>query len=174
MQNDYPELGLLDDTLRELAPVPAAAVVVEAPAALAPEPVPARPAVVARPISFMMETNIKTVHAEDTVADVEQVLGANKFSSVPVVGSNGAIVGMISCQDLVMFHAEKKVAAAVRAWEISRINNFEVGPNASVLEVARLMIEHQVQHVAVTEHGVLLGLVSAIDFVEQLVINEAA
>ncbi|PWF46757.1 CBS domain-containing protein [Massilia glaciei] len=172
MQDEYPELSLLDDALPELAPVPAEVVAPAPPAAMAAPPAP--PAAAARPISFMMETNIKTVHAEDTVADVEQVLASNKFSSVPVVGSNGAIVGMISCQDLVMFHAEKKVAAAVRAWEISRINNFEVGPATPVLEVAKLMIAHRMQHVAVTEHGVLLGLVSAIDFVEQLVINEAA
>ena len=37
------------------------------------------------------------------------------------------------------------------------------------VEVARLMVENRVQHVAVTENGVLLGLVSAMDFVEQLV-----
>jgi CBS domain-containing protein len=165
MQIDYPELITLADEPPAPAPVVVPAVV--EPAIVSEEPAEAY----ARPISSMMETNIKTVHAEDTVAEVEQVLGANNFSSVPVVGSNGAVVGMISAQDLVMFHAEKKVAAAVRAWEISRINNFEVGPDATMLEVARLMIEHKVQHVAVTENGVLLGLVSAIDFVEQLVIQ---
>ncbi len=128
---------------------------------------------VGQPISSMMETNVMTVHAEDTVAHVEEILSGNNFSSVPVVGSNGAIIGMISSQELINFHGEKKNANAVRAWEICRITNFEVSPDVSILDVAKLMADSRVQHIAVTENGNLRGIVSAIDFVEQVAIKES-
>lgn len=125
-----------------------------------------------RPISSMMEKNVLTVHAENTVAQVEEILSMNNFSSVPVVGSNGVVIGMISSKELINFHAEKKNGTAVRAWEICRITHFEVGPDASVMDVAKLMVDHRIQHIAVTENGNLYGLVSAIDFVEQVTIKD--
>lgn len=128
---------------------------------------------VARPISSMMATNVLTVHAEDMVAHVEEMLSGNNFSSMPVVGSNGAIIGMIGSQELINFHGEKKNTNAVRAWEICRIINFEVGPDVSISDVAKLMTDSRVQHIAVTENGNLRGIVSAIDFVEQVAIKKS-
>jgi CBS domain-containing protein len=126
-----------------------------------------------RPISSMMETDILVVHDEDTVARVEQILSTHRFSSVPVLGAKDAVVGMICAQDIVAFHSARRMPAAVRAWEICRITHFQVGPDDSVIDVARLMLDNHIEHIAVTDKGNLLGLVSAIDFVEQLVIKAA-
>ena len=121
-----------------------------------------------RPISAVMDRTLWTVHAEDSIERVEEILTEQHLSSAPVVGSNGAIVGMIGPPELVQFHAEGKNAKAVKAWEISRIRNFEVSPADTVEDVAKLMSENKVETISVTEFGQLKGIVSTQDLLQEM------
>jgi predicted transcriptional regulator len=58
------------------------------------------------------------------------------------------------------FPCGEKNAKAVRAWEISRITTFEASPGDTVEDVAKLMAEHDIGNIAVTELGELQGVVS--------------
>ncbi len=116
-----------------------------------------------RPIASVMDRTLWTVHAEDSIEKVEEILAEQKLASAPVVGSNGAIVGMIGPQELAQFHTEGKNPKAVQAWEISRIRTFEVSPGDSVEDVARLMADNKIENISVTESGRLIGIVSAQD-----------
>lgn len=121
-----------------------------------------------RPISTVMDRTLWTVHAEDSIERVEEILTEQHLSSAPVVGSNGAIVGMIGQPELMQFHAEGKNAKAVKAWEISRIRNFEVSPADTVEDVAKLMSENKVETISVTEFGQLKGIVSTQDLLQEM------
>ena len=123
---------------------------------------------VSRPISEVMEQILWTVHAEDSIERVEQILAEQGLSSAPVVGSNGAIVGMIGQSELAQFHIEGKNAKAVQAWEISRIKSFEVSPGDSVEDVAKLMAENKIENISVTECGRLKGIVSTQDLLQDI------
>ncbi len=123
---------------------------------------------VGRPISDVMDRTLWTVHAEDTIERVEEILAQQNLASAPVVGSNGAIVGMIGPPELVQFHAEGKNVKAVKAWEISRIRSFEVSPSDSMEEVAKLMAENKVETISVTEFGQLKGVVSTQDLLQEM------
>ena len=118
------------------------------------------------PVSSIMKICLWTVHAEDTIEKVEQILSEHALSSAPVLGSDGAIVGMIGTQELVLFHSLEKNSKVVRAWEISLCKNFEVNPGDSVEDVARLMAEHKIDHIAVTQMGSLQGVVSVQDVMQ--------
>ena len=120
------------------------------------------------PISSIMQQNVTSVYAENTVDHVERVLTEKNLLSVPVRGSNGAIVGIIGPEELARFHLDKKNAKAVRAWEISRCTMFQVSPDYSVEDVAKLMVEHRIEYIAVAKHGVLKGVVSALDLVQAI------
>ncbi len=123
---------------------------------------------VSKPISDVMEHTLWTVHAEDSIDKVEEILATQGLASAPVVGSNGAIVGMIGAPELVAFHAEGKNAKAVQAWEISRIKTFEVSPTDTVEDVAKLMTENKIENISVTEFGRLKGVVSSQDLLQEL------
>jgi len=125
-------------------------------------------ATVSQPISSVMEQTLWTVHDEDTIEKVEEILAEQDLASAPVVGSNGAVVGMIGTQELVQFHAEGKNAKAVHAWEISRIKAFEVSPDDTVEEVAKLMADNKIEHISVTECGRLKGIVSTQDLLQEI------
>ena len=121
---------------------------------------------VGMPISSIMDKTLWIVNAEDTIEKVEETLAMHGLTSIPVLGSNGAIVGMIGIQELALFHAEKKNAKAVRAWEISRIKAFEVSPGDTVEDVANFMAESKIENIAVTELGGLKGVISTQDLVQ--------
>lgn len=121
-----------------------------------------------QPISAVMDHTLWTVHAQDSIAQVEEILTGQGLTSAPVVGSNGAIVGMIGTPELVQFHADGKNAHAVQAWEISRIRHFEVSPGDTVEDVAKLMADHKVASVSVTECGRLKGVVSTQDLLQEI------
>ncbi len=160
------------DLALEPVPVPAPALQTvdrrAAPATPVPAAVESLVAQVSRPISEVMEQTLWTVHAEDSIERVEQILTEQGLTSAPVVGSNGAIVGMIGPAELTQFHIDGKNAKAVQAWEISRIKSFEVSPGDSVEEVAKLMAENKIENISVTECGRLKGIVSTQDLLQDL------
>jgi predicted transcriptional regulator len=121
-----------------------------------------------KPIAEVMDQTLWTVHAEDPIDKVEAFFAAQGLSSAPVVGSNGAIVGMIGAAELAAFHAEGKNPKAVQAWEISRIKIFEVNPTDTVEEVAKLMAENKIETISVTEFGFLKGVVSSQDLLKEI------
>lgn len=121
-----------------------------------------------KPVSSVMEAARWTVHEEDCVARVEEIFTEHQLSCAPLMGANGAIAGMIGAAELAQFHFENKNPKAVHAWEICRIKHFEVGPEATVEEVAKHMTEQQVESMAVTESGHLLGVVTLKDLMQEI------
>lgn len=167
-----PPLPALDLPVAEAMPGAAPELTLE-PVGEAPPPAEhggaeALAAQVSRPISEVMEHTLWTVHAEDSIERVEQILAEQNLSSAPVVGSNGAIVGMIGQAELAQFHIDGKNAKAVQAWEISRIKSFEVSPGDSVEEVAKLMAENKIENISVTECGRLKGIVSTRNLLQDI------
>jgi CBS domain-containing protein len=124
-----------------------------------------------KPISSMMRKSVWTADSEDTIERVEELLSSHRLSSVPVVDSKGVIFGIISASDLIHFHAARKNPKAVRAWEICTYKPIEVGPNATIGEVAKLMVKNKIHHVVVSENRLVVGFVSSLDFVEQYVLK---
>ena len=99
------------------------------------------------------------------------VVSSHKLSAVPVVDAENGIFGIISSRDLLKFFVEKKNPKSVRAWELCSHKIVSVSPDTSDLEVAELMIQNKIHHILVTENGTLKGIVSALDFVRQYVID---
>ncbi len=124
-----------------------------------------------RPISHMMAKAVWTVDSEDTVEKVDTMLTSHKLSAVPVVDAKGVIFGIISSLDLLHFQGAKKNPKAVRAWELCTYRPIAVSPETPVVEVAKLMIKNRIHHILITENGMLRGIVSALDFVEQYVLK---
>lgn len=124
-----------------------------------------------RPISQIMSENVWTVDIEDTIEQADAILASHKISAVPVVDAKGVIFGIISSLDLLHFHAAKKNPKAVRAWELCTYKPIAVSPETPAIEVANLMLENNVHHILVAENGTLRGIVSALDFVGQYVLE---
>lgn len=119
-------------------------------------------------IASLMHREVFTAGPDDTLQSVEAMLAANGLSWVPVV-DNGSVVGVISNSDLLRHHAAGALSPKVSAWQLCTYKPVTVRPDATLGEVARLMVESNIHHVVVTEGNEIKGVVSALDFVRTFV-----
>ncbi len=120
------------------------------------------------PISSMMQTQVLSVGMDDTVGKVEEFMREHDLSWVPVDEPRGTVVGTVTAADLLQFHVRRGDPAATAAWQICTYKPIVVAPQASVSDVARLMLRHKAHHVVVMENERIVGVVSSLDFVRQL------
>ena len=116
-----------------------------------------------------MERQVWSVGLDDTVQSIEAQMAAKGVSWVPVQESNGVVLGIISASDLLRFHADKKDPSKVCAWQLCTYKPITVRPDASVSEVARLMVEKSIHHVVVIEGADIQGVLSSLDFVRTFI-----
>jgi len=124
-------------------------------------------------VSSLMTTPVTTVRADDNIGTVADTLRLHDLSFVPVVDKpNGAVLGIISASDILHFQAAGRELQSVLAWQICAYNPIAVEPDALAVDVARLMLQHQVHHVVVMKDRELVGIVSSLDFVRLFVSRE--
>jgi CBS domain-containing protein len=120
-------------------------------------------------IASLMRRDVYSVGADDTMLSVDAQLSSRGLSWAPVVDECGAVLGVISSLDLLRLHAEGKDAAKVSAWQICTFKPISVPPDASLGDVARLMVESNIHHVVVTQGAGIQGVVSSLDFVRTFI-----
>ena len=120
-----------------------------------------------------MRTEVRTVDPNDNVLDARRVQEAERIRHLPVVDEEGELVGVLSQRD--MFHrgliralgfgatAQERIAATLPVKEIMVSDVVTIGPDASLAEAARLLLEHKIGCLPVTEKGALVGILSEAD-----------
>ena len=117
------------------------------------------------PISSLMQRDVVSANLDDAIEVVEARMTRHRLSWLPVLESGSTVLGVISAADLLRFHADGRDPAAVHAWQLCTYKPIMVAPDATVAEVARLMIERAIHHVVVAEGTSIVGVVSSLDFV---------
>jgi CBS domain-containing protein len=124
------------------------------------------------PVSTIMTTHAWSASIDDSLAEVEKIMAKRNLASVPIMDSKGIIFGIINWRDLLRCRAAKTNLRAVQAWEICSFKPIAVGPDTSIQEVAKLMLEKEIPDVVVMEDGSIKGFVSTFDFVQRLMSRE--
>lgn len=146
-------------------------------------------------VAEIMTQKVISVTPETTIADTAQLLLQHRISGLPVVGPDGAVVGMVTEGDLLRRietgtqrrHArwlEFLIAPGRLAREYTNANARKVGevmtedvvsvtPRDSLPEVVQLMERRHVKRLPVIEAGRLVGIVSRADLVRALLQNLA-
>lgn len=145
----------------------------------------------------VMQTSVKTVDPEMTLADLERTLLAQRISGAPVL-ARGQLVGIVSRSDIVRqlsvertladvaddyyrdasAFVEKPVRAAsesvanrlanLRVEDVMIRNLITVPPDAPLEVVAREMVERRIHRLLVTEGETLVGIISTVDLIRLL------
>jgi CBS domain-containing protein len=142
----------------------------------------------------IMQKEVVTVSPEDSLEETARRLLDRGISGLPVVDKAGAVVGIISEEDLVRRHKRAKVPAvmeilgavifledpqafyedlramaAVKVQELMTRKVFTVPLDASVEEMATLMVEQKINRLPVVDAGGrLAGIVTRQDLVRAL------
>jgi CBS domain-containing protein len=148
------------------------------------------------PAKSVMTTDLVTVPPETTVAETARRMLSHHVSAVPVVDSNNRPLGLVSEGD-VMRHFGAQFQGKRAQWlrmlaeggtlapeflaeirlnqrhvrEIMSTAIVSANEEASLAELADLMLKHGIKRVPILRDGVLVGMVSRADVVRAVVEN---
>jgi CBS domain-containing protein len=141
----------------------------------------------------MMEKEVITVKEDTTIQEIAKILIEHKISGVPVVNSEGSLVGIVTEGDLLhketsprlpnfvnilgaiiyyngveRYHEEFKKLMAGQAIEIMTDSVVTVSEDVDIDEVARLMIKHSIKRIPVIKGDKIVGIISRSDIIKIL------
>jgi len=134
-------------------------------------------------VDDVMTRRVTTVQVGARFKDVARLLAEHKISAVPVLDGDGTLVGMVSEADLLRKEQYHEDALPTRrrfgsrrervlrakalgdfAGDVMTAPAITIGPEATVVEAAKLMIEQNVKRLPVVDaDGCLIGIVSRAD-----------
>ncbi len=123
----------------------------------------------------VMTADVRVVDVTASLRTAAAVLFFAGISGAPVVGDDGELVGVISEQDLLAKQAPPAHGIGRRVAEQQRRHYARtaadacsapavvITPDGSLRDAARMMLEHNVARLVVTEHGGVAGIVTRHD-----------
>lgn len=118
-----------------------------------------------------MEKYVISVELEDSAEYVAKLLEYHKLSCVPVVDPTGKCFGVISATDFVHFFNAHLSPKTVHAWEVCTHKVIEISPDTTIESASKLMIDHKIHHLVITQNDVIKGIVSSIDLIKKCLSN---
>jgi len=123
-------------------------------------------------VAELMQTNLKTISTDATVADAVDTLAEAQVSALPVIDRFGRAVGIVSARDVL--RAESRCdTPAIRDRLLDKTLVLEImtpwpptiDPDMDVRQAAQEMLYLNVQRLFVEFDGALVGVISQTDLV---------
>ena len=126
-------------------------------------------------VADLMQKDVKSIAPDASVRELVTTLADQRVSGLPVVGTSGRVMGVVSATDVLQASAEKDDVVAQAKFlehtsvkEIMTPNAHTIEPNADVLEAAKYMLYTDVRRLFVEDHGSLIGVISQTDIAHAL------
>jgi CBS domain-containing protein len=121
----------------------------------------------------LMSDAVLTVGEDDTVEDLVKMLVDEHINGAPVVNRDGALVGIVTQQDI-FFGSMTRGADALENTENGvrnrlRVRDFMTAPAVTVTEdtdvdaICRLMVKLRIHRLPVIHEGRITGIISSLD-----------
>lgn len=142
----------------------------------------------------IMTREVVTVTTDTTIRELAEIIMNHRIGSVPVVDSEGVLVGIVTESDLIeqdknfhiptiislfdwviylesekKFERELKRMTALTVGEIYTKDVVTVAPSTPISELADIMSSRKIHTLPVVEDGRLVGIVSRIDLIRSMV-----
>ena len=112
-------------------------------------------------VKDIMTPHVVKIHPDEPVDAAARALAHYNVGALPVCGSDGRLLGMVTDRDLVMrCVAAGKLPNQTQVRDVMTRQVISVTPETSVEEARRLMAQGQIRRLPVTENGRLCGVVS--------------
>lgn len=123
-------------------------------------------------VAELMQTNLKTIATEATIADAVVVLTEAQVSAVPVIDRLGRAVGVVSTREILKAESacgspltRERLFEQTRVLEIMTPWPATVDPDLDVRQAAQEMLYLNVPRMFVEYDGALVGVISQTDIV---------
>jgi len=115
-------------------------------------------------VAELMQTSLKTISTDDTIADAVIALVESRVSAMPVVDRHGRAVGVLSTREVLKAESVRR-PEDTRVLEIMAPWPTTVDPDFDVRQAAQEMLYLNVQRLFVEYDGALVGVISQTDIV---------
>ncbi|MEO8477171.1 MAG: CBS domain-containing protein [Actinomycetota bacterium] len=143
-----------------------------------------------RTVRDAMTRTVATASEDTPFKQLVRVMREHRVSAVPVVDSDGSIVGVVSEADLLLKEApdvreahafegkghreERRKSEGTVARDLMTHPAVTIGPEVAVTEAARMMHEHRVKRLPVVDaEGRIVGVVSRVDVLADYLRDDA-
>jgi CBS domain-containing protein len=109
----------------------------------------------------LMSKNVVTAQPHQTVATIKQKMTKHKLNSIPVVSTAKEPIGVVSASDIVVV---EKAGLPVKHIMTERVYTVPAYDDVSV--AARIMRNHKIHHLMVTDNQALIGIISSFDLLK--------
>lgn len=119
-----------------------------------------------------MSKPVMTIDSQAKLAEVHKLMHDKRIRRLPVV-DNGKLVGIVTLLDTSEARpegADKMRPMAMQAYiammhvsDVMTRNPITISPDASVVDVARLMAKHKISGLPVVENGAVVGIITESD-----------
>ncbi len=109
-------------------------------------------------VEDLMKRQVVTAQPHQTVEHVRGILSRNKISALPVVDADGQPVGIVSSTDLVHQKNPATPVSKIMTGKVYTVPRYE-----DVSIAARVMRNHSIHRVVVTDEQKVVGILSAFD-----------
>lgn len=123
-------------------------------------------------VAELMQTNLKTINADATVADAVDALAEAQVSALPVIDRYGRAVGILSTRDVLRAESacetpdvRERLFEKTLVLEIMNPWPTTIDPDIDVRQAAQEMLYLNVQRLFVEFEGALVGVISQTDVV---------
>src|SRR3990172_5054531 len=113
----------------------------------------------------LMRRPVVAATARASVRDIAMQLVANGFSGMPVAERDGTVIGVITEADILRALTEGKTLETLAAEDIMTKNVISVDLETPMPEVMKVLQDHHILRVPVTDRGKLVGIISRIDLI---------
>ena len=113
-------------------------------------------------VNDLMSREVVTAQPHHSVDHIRGLMERHHCSAIPVVGPDGEPVGIITATDLV--HDQLKGGTPISglmSQKVFTVPRYE-GPHIA----ARVMRNHKIHHLVVTDEGEVVGVISSYDLLE--------
>ncbi len=131
----------------------------------------------AKTVRDIMSAEVTTLGRNDTLLLAKDIMNLGRIRHFPVV-EDDELVGVVSQRDLyraslgtVMQYGEKAQRAFLESVVVKEVmaDPISIGPDATVRDAARLMMEHKIGCLPVLEDDRLVGIVTETDMLQVVV-----
>jgi CBS domain-containing protein len=116
----------------------------------------------------IMEKGVVTVSPELPLREFEELLAGEEISGAPVTDGDGRVLGIASKTDVIETLIQRipdafELGPELRVADVMTPGAVCVGPDATLVEVARAMVDGRLHRVLVSDGERLLGIITALD-----------
>ena len=112
-------------------------------------------------VADLMTESVVSTTPHVTIERVRRILQRNKIGAIPVVDSDDHPVGIVSATDLVPTLKPASPVSAIMTEKVYTVSKYD-----DVSVAARVMRNHRIHRVVVTDDQKVVGMISAFDLLE--------